>query len=483
MSTLEGQARSGSQHTTSLKSDTARLNSPETTKGASSPNSRDSGGLRRANTLSWQQRPSRNGLTGPRSRPQSGLVDQNPFVPPSQESVPSNTDNLGDASRNEIAKSLAQKDPSWFKQTQDRGLGSAAYRKNQESDQLGTLSTDKRRALPGIGQIPTDEATEHNTPPTAEISQKGTIPKATVQVSSDEDSPTETKRSSTTSLPSGHPLSHMVKLEPIASRGDSLGGGNVLTATQDLSGTLRRTSPERRQRSQSPTKGLGGFVQSAMMKRSDSVSKRWSAQATPGLSRRDSVASVQGSYGLSRPIYSHSPALDSRPGSVSRENTPVPTSRPTSSHTSHFQSGTYHVGETRKGTVTSQRASPEPATAIDSKSKGHGGPQVDPIPTESPQPDLRSPPSSPSKRWSPTKSSWLENAINKPESPKPKFGVPQQPSWMADLGKARSQKPEADIAKPAVSHEVKTAGFLRSPPLGSGNKPMGLSKPTLPLHP
>ena len=482
MSSLEGQAQPGSKYTTSLKSDTARLDSPESTKRASSPTSQESNALRRANTLSWQQRPSRNGLTGPRSRPQSGLIDQNPFVPQSGKPAASDTENLGDASRNDIAKSLAQKDPSWFKQTHDRGLGSAAYRKNQESDQPGTSSTDARRVLPGLGQVPTDEATKPNTPPTTEIYQKTAIPTTTAQMSSDEDSPTEAKPSSTTTLPSGHPLSHLVKLEPTEDRGDSLGGGNVLTTMQDPPGTLRRASPERGQRSQSPTKGLGGFVQSAMMKRSDSVSKRWSAQATPGLSRSDSVASVQGGYGLSRAIPSHSPAPDSRPNSVSRENTPVHTSRPTSKHASQLQGGEYHIGETSRNTATPQEARPKPTTAASPKTNGYGRP-LDPNPIEVPQPELKSPPSSPSKRWSPTKSSWLENAINKPESPKPKFGVPQQPSWMADLGKARSQKPEADIAKPAVSHEVKTAGFLRSPPLGSGSKPLALSKPTLPSIP
>ena len=70
-----------------------------------------------------------------------------------------------------------------------------------------------------------------------------------------------------------------------------------------------------------------------------------------------------------------------------------------------------------------------------------------------------SPPSSPSKRWSPTKSSWLESAITKPESPKPSSARNSQPSWMADIAKAKAErasgsntpKPPEDVGSRSAS--------------------------------
>lgn len=79
--------------------------------------------------------------------------------------------------------------------------------------------------------------------------------------------------------------------------------------------------------------------------------------------------------------------------------------------------------------------------------------------------DERNPPVSPGKRWSPTKSSWLENAIKKPDSPKPK-AAPQQPSWMSDLNRAKQQRGSVDLGKPRDFKEVSTAGLMRSPPMG-----------------
>ena len=84
--------------------------------------------------------------------------------------------------------------------------------------------------------------------------------------------------------------------------------------------------------------------------------------------------------------------------------------------------------------------------------------------------EKRSPPTSPSKRWSPSKSSWLENAINKPDSPKPKAPPPQQPTWLSELNKAKQQRGSIDTAKLKDFKEVETTSLLRSPPMGSLSK-------------
>ena len=80
-------------------------------------------------------------------------------------------------------------------------------------------------------------------------------------------------------------------------------------------------------------------------------------------------------------------------------------------------------------------------------------------------------PPSPCKRWSPSKSSWLENAINKPDSPKPKAAVPQQPSWLSELNKAKQQRGSIDLGKSREFKEVTTNGFMRSPPMGTSAIP------------
>jgi hypothetical protein len=105
------------------------------------------------------------------------------------------------------------------------------------------------------------------------------------------------------------------------------------------------------------------------------------------------------------------------------------------------------------------------------------------------------PPSSPSKtmdprRWSPTKSSsWLEAALNKPESPKakPTPAAPNQPAWMVELNKAKAQKTNVasvDLGRSSSflpkKPEVKTGGLMRSTPMGSSIKPSALGFPSVP---
>jgi hypothetical protein len=80
-----------------------------------------------------------------------------------------------------------------------------------------------------------------------------------------------------------------------------------------------------------------------------------------------------------------------------------------------------------------------------------------------------SPPLSPNKRWSrsPTKASWLESALTRPDSPKP-LASPQsnQPSWMADLAKAKQQR---GTAEPSSSQEnIDAAKAQDTPTFGQG---------------
>lgn len=208
--------------------------------------------------------------------------------------------------------------------------------------------------------------------------------------------------------------------------------------TLSMSPTQGRISPERLDRPPSPTKGMGGFVQSAMMKRSDSVSKRWSVQS-PGLTRGNSVASNRNSQEVTSTLG----------GERGRQDSQEPRSRPSSSHSNTT------VTQERPGTATSMRSSMTSSTTDEGFVK----------------PTLPA-----SRSRSPTKTSWLESALNKPESPKPKATPPpQQPSWRTEINKAKNKS--VDLGQSPVSpvkHEVKLGGLLRSPPPGGITKSPGI---------
>jgi hypothetical protein len=440
----------------------------------------------RTPTLSWQQRrPQSQNSDRPRSRPLSMVAAENAARSPRATPTPEPTSSSGQEptmSRDQIAQSLASKDPAWFRQTADRGLNSPAYRKNQvEDDERSDHgSNSARRQLPGMSRVGSDSEKS-----VSEFADRSSSP----------------SRSSTTTYGSGSRLSEQAS--PRVSGG--MGSPMPLTPAQRLdppdeslsegraiamSPTQGRISPERLDRPASPTKGMGGFVQSAMMKRSDSVNKRWSVQSPPGLSRGNSVASNHSSIdpatGTGLGGITNATAQKPRPlSSLSRENSPHPNSRPTSSHSNAT------VTQERPGTSSSMRSSmttsttdnfvkpalPTPRTQTPLGVK----PDQDNVPVEQLARVQTPPPSSPSKtldskRWSPTKSSWLESALNKPESPKPKVVAPppQQPAWMAEISKAK-QKSSVDLSRspPPVGpkHEVSIGGLLRSPPMGEPAKP------------
>ncbi|KAJ4229800.1 hypothetical protein NW759_003168 [Fusarium solani] len=368
----------------------------------------------RSSTLSWQRRPSsRSGA----ARPLSMLATQNATqrsLAGSQDATPAPASATEQTfSKDQIAQALGSKDPSWFRQTADRGASSAAYRKNQVEDEDRLDMASVKAQLPGMT---TDQ------------------PKPSPPV---EETPSPTKMR----------LASPPTLNPPGFDGPGDDKPLVDRFARTPSG---RTSPIRsNSRSNSPTKGVGGFVQSAMMKRSDSV-KRWSVTSPPGLARGDSIASSR-STGL--------PGTG-RPQSMVRPGSTTPSSsRPTS----------------RNGPIESENESTPKAPTIDSalesKTPKAGEERIH-VPT------------SPSKtmdprRWSPTKSSWLESALNKPESPKPQHrSNTSQPAWMAELNKNKAEKANnpAEGTRPrpgsiSHKHQVSIGGLMRSTPVGSVARP------------
>ncbi|KAJ1303637.1 hypothetical protein OPQ81_008065 [Rhizoctonia solani] len=211
-----------------------------------------------------------------------------------------------------------------------------------------------------------------------------------------------------------------------------------------------------------------------MMKRTDSV-KRWSV-TTPGLNRHPT--GDRSSYDNKSGATSPGRETTSRPVSRSKESTSRPTSRPasrpTSSHAKDAPSF-FPATDTTAPSKESVAASPKPELAV---------PEPEPEQTIPTSPSRTMDP----RRWSPTKSSWLDAALKQPESPKPKpAAMSNQPAWMVELNKAKAAKAKngsVDLDRAGSSavkkHEVKTGGLVRPAPLGTTVKQPSLSGITSP---
>lgn len=340
-------------------------------------------------------------------------------------------------SRDQIAASLGARDPLWFRQTADRGVGNAAYRKSKEETGRAE-SPFGRRGLPGMSRESSIEPEGHGSPPTSGsirsdlVSRGGSVRDSTFSTASGY-SATSTSSANKPDLKSliaadedQHRASPSFDQSSVAS-GDS--GSIARTMTMSSSQARIANASER---PASPTKGMGGFVQSAFMKRADSQNKRWSAQPGGSLSRGNSVASTRS--GLGGLQGSHSmPKLEPTPGS--REGSNEPTSRPVSS-SNDLPGLAQNSAQDNEGFV-------KPALPHHNRSKSVASNYSTNEESAVPQS-----PGSPSKRFSPNKSSWIESSLlTKPESPKPASASKNaQPSWMADLAKAKAQRANVDMS-------------------------------------
>ncbi|CAL3965108.1 unnamed protein product [Diplocarpon coronariae] len=421
--------------------------------------------------LSWQRRPNSQSSDRAQSRPLSMVATENaarsPRATPPAELSPTAETSLPD--------------PAWFRQTADRALNSPAHRRNRVEDENRSDHgpNTSRVQIPGMSRKSSepdrvlDEPVDRSVSPSRSSVSYGSGSRFSYQASP-----------KLPGMGSPMPLTSAQRLDPPT---DSKLEGRALA----MSPTQGRISPDRLDRPLSPTKGMGGFVQSAMMKRSDSVNKRWSVQSTSGLTRGNSVASNRSSVdpttGSSMSNVVNSVAREPTPSILSRDSSPRPTSRPSSSHSNST------LTQERPGTSSSMRSSMTtsttndgfvkpalPASQIQTPAEGHTSQATD-YQTHTRR-DI-TPPSSPTKtmdsrRWSPTKSSWLESALNKPDSPKPKATpLSQQPSWMSEINKAK-QKGSFDLGRrPSVGprHEVNIGGLMRSPPPGGIAKQSSIS--------
>ncbi|KKK26915.1 hypothetical protein ARAM_003742 [Aspergillus rambellii] len=409
----------------------------------------------RAGTLSWQQRPSSRDRTANR-----------PFLPgsPSRDgrframSAASNDEHA--VMRSPLASLPPSREPSFLGETE--GDASRLQKTSVEEDSKHVPTNN----VPLIG-------TGNEVGPSAELENENEHQDAT-----EEQSRSPSRASSTcadgslgnryssissvstpTGLGSPIPLSNTQKFEP--PKLDDGSDGQV-----SLPPSPRRLSPER---STSPTKGLGGFVQSAMMKRSDSISKRWSAQLPSGLSRGSPFASNRNSFAA--PSHSEIPSMSSI-SRLSREGSALSLHRPNSSHS---EATIVHPAkdEDRPATPTGQGSSENtgrPSLNLHERSASTAS-------VDQPK-DSTSVPSTPPvsrtmdpRRWSPTKSTWLESALNRPESPRHKRNPSQQTSWAKD----RQSRGSVDLGRRSSFKEVTPVGLLRTALPGSHGSKSSIS--------
>ena len=373
----------------------------------------------RANTMSWQRRPQ----SGMRNRPLSLLAHENnttrtsPIASPGERPI-----SRDDPSKQDIAQALASKDPAWFRQTADRGVGSAAYRRSREEDSA-LDDNEEKRYLPGLMRDSSIGSDGPASPPVDTASSATPARFGSVRNSAI----LNTSIPEDTSLTPG-------------------GSGIERTSTPEAEkAAFGRSMPSLHgrmasDRPPSPTKGMGGFVQSAMLKRNDSVNKRWSAQPGGSLSRENSTASLRSGFGSVRNGLAGSSSMPKLDQARERAESDV---RPGSRDSTVSAMSNLNLHDQESISQLNRQGS------LHSRSKSIATLRDPPAPTA----DVRgpfSPPLSPSKRFSPTKSSWLESALARPESPKPSLSQPTQPSWMAEINKAKQQR---NSAESTISHE------------------------------
>ncbi|KAL4941749.1 hypothetical protein BDV06DRAFT_175777 [Aspergillus oleicola] len=406
----------------------------------------------RTGTLSWQQRPGSRDLSGNRSFFSTS---------PSREARFRTMSNASAAEpgvlRSPLASQTTSRESSSLRQTEEK---EPSVQKRPVEEPKSAPADDTKATEPESEERA--EASKENGHTTAADEQSPPPSRAS---SSFADSSLGNRLSSASSvstatgLGSPLPLSSAQKFEPPNLDKDT---DSQLTSPPS---PLRR-SPERSpERSTSPTKGLGGFVQSAMLRRSDSVSKRWSAQLPSGLSRSNSITSNRNSFAApSTTDASSTPKLN-------RESSYFSPHRPPSSH-----SEATTVGQTKD--------EERPATpAVSNRSESIGRPpfalharssstvSVDTSGESTSRPTTPNSRTMDPKRWSPTKSTWLESALNLSESPRHKRQPSQQGSWSRE----RQTRGSVDLGRRGSFKEVNPGGLMRTMPLGTHIKKQSLS--------
>ncbi|KAL4934388.1 putative gelsolin repeat protein [Aspergillus undulatus] len=407
----------------------------------------------RAGTLSWQQRPSSRDLSGNRS-----FFSTSPSREARFRTMSSASTAEPGAPRSPLASLSASRESPSLRQTE--GDVTPAQKAPVEEPKAAPVE-DTKASEPETDEPTESKQNDHTTtadeqsPPPSRASSSFADSSLGNRLSS------VSSVSTATGLGSPLPLSSAQKFEPSSLDKDA---DNQLTSPLS---PLRRSPDRSPERSTSPTKGLGGFVQSAMLRRSDSVSKRWSAQLPSGLNRTNSISSNRNSYAA--PSATDTPTTPK----LNREGSSLSPQRPTSSHSEATTVGQTKDDERPATPPASNRSESisRPPFALHARSSSTVSIEA--------SGDSNSRPTTPvsrtmdPKRWSPTKSTWLESALNLSESPRHK----RQPSQQASWSKERQSRGSVDLSlgRRGSYKEVNPGGLMRTMPLGTHVKKQSLS--------
>ena len=424
----------------------------------SSPKQSPTSTRSRNGTLSWQHRPSSRDFNHPPSFTSPSPTRQNRL-----RTVSNVSDDDQGVDRHQLSPPPSFRDSHSFRRSIDRPSESPAPRKNSEDvppDVIPNLSPSQNS--PRVSR-------EYN----------ADLEKPTGDMDRNEDRSWSPSRPS--SIMGDSSLSRRYSTVSSASTAPGLGSPVPLSSAQKFEPrredqvsnppSPRRLSPER---SASPTKGLGGFVQSAMMKRSDSVSKRWSTQMPSGLSgisRTNSVASNRNSF-------AGSPRSDMPPTPTSarfgRDGPPSPY-RPGSSNS--------EATVLQQAKENERPSTPTASSGNTSRADATGSPTRQPLSLHTRSSstlgwDEQNPGSSgsmtsrtmDSKRWSPTKASWLESALNRPDTPRHAKQSSQSSPW-----RERQTRASVDLGRRGSFREVAPVGLMRSAAPGGHFKKSSVS--------
>ena len=320
-------------------------------------------------TLPWQRRPESPWQRRPESR---GSVS--PDAPTKADSSTNS-----EFRRSQIARNLESKDISFFQQTSDRKISPDVLLKNMDEG----MGNSAKKALPGMS------SSSNRSEPPVTSTQEPTKRSTPNHVRSHKSSPSMNSSGFPTLSKSNLlPTSSAMRFDPA---GKDSGAYDDEIRRPAMSPSQSRIDPD--WKPPNPNKTVGSFVQSAMLKREGSISKRWSATLPGGIARGGSPVS----------------AAD-RISAFENRALPKPGSRESSPGTEKSSSPSE---PTRKEALNRGRAK----SIVESLSK-YSTSGIMPVEKESPKREV-TPPATPSskpfdqKRWSPTKTSWLEVALKK----------------------------------------------------------------------
>ena len=391
-------------------------------------------GFARAGTLSWQQRPTSRGLDHVRGQQQQ--QQEQPLAADNRETVERPGSCKGTTAEEQDVggrgRPLSQQyDGSDFlRQTAERAKRSEAFRQSRD------LEYGAQAGLPSMGGrlSPEKERTD-------DLASSGSLrrkpdPSPTRSTARGGEASSAAMSLATKAPP---PLTPPERFVPSAS-----GEASPTRSPEQpfrpaaMSPTQARMSQDLEPRATSPTKGMGSFVQSAMMKRADSIS------------RRDSARSKQRPLSLAK-------GGSNQATNDTREGSPLRSSNPGSPEKSAFSQNDIVLQPTSKESPVEKAGSPaRPTSSRPTSSSGElvGKANERPASGGRARPFDHAP--LPKSEGGSKPRTSTRESVEAPPASKASTAANQQPSWMEELKKKKAAGASTDTKDTAASLSKET---------------------------